>query len=678
MSERPNRTHRPSASHHPGRRLALLASLLATALLMLPGVALAWSQAGADGEGTYRGPASGPEDPGLRWFSDVSDETTDDAPDGFTFPSGSLPIIGSDGTLVRRAEADGQSVGDGNRHLVGIDAADGSFTWNIAFAQGGCNPAVDSQGRAWAVFVDGQDGDEILQSFDTATGERTEGTQLDPLSDTAPGVLRWCQDTSLHIGGSGTNERAILYDGRGSITGGSPGILAIDVSGSAAAPAWVIDPDDAPFGRVMRDTSQDRVGAMTDDSLYVPTVSDGALSLTEISLATGDVTNSVEVPVYDNDGEQTAVEAAFATSVLIDGSTAVVSYRSGTGALSGVNLNTFEVAWTRLFDDTQFQANGPAALALSNGNVVSSSGAAPDRLYAHDLATGVETSWSGTLGVRNGNQPRQYLTDADGTMFVNMPGPEGGRLDRSVVALSPTGAQLWRFNRAGLLDATGLTDDVDGLNNELQLGAIDADGTLYLHRDEQLIAIDGSGGLAIADQCQLPFDDVSITSTHGANICRLVELEVTGGTTATTYSPTQDVTRAQMATFLTRALGLPAGSGEQFPDVDPSSVHADNILAIRDAGITQGRADGTYDPGGTVTRAEMASFLARAAELDGVDGTGFTDVDPGSVHTPNIYAVRDAEITTGVTATTYNPDGSVRRDQMASFLIRMIDFINES
>jgi len=177
------------------------------------------------------------------------------------------------------------------------------------------------------------------------------------------------------------------------------------------------------------------------------------------------------------------------------------------------------------------------------------------------------------------------------------------------------------------------------------------------------------------------FTDVSSPSVHAGNIARLVAAGVTGGTSATTYEPFGDVTRAQMASFLARARNLAPiwdPGVDAFPDVDPNSVHAGNINAIRAAGITQGRADGTYGPGGTVVRAEMASFITRAAGLDPVvGGTGFTDVVPNSVHAPSIYAVRDAEITTGTTASTFEPAGNVRRDQMASFLVRMIDHLEE-
>ena len=662
-----------------GRGVALVTAVATAAVLALPAAANAWPQVGADGGNTHQATTAGPADPGFKWISDVSEDTGEAAPDGFSFPDTPI-VVGSDGILMRRADADGQNVGQGNRHIVGIDPADGSLSWNIPFARGGCDPALDSDGNAWAVFVDGADGDDILQRFDAATGERVAGSEIDPVSEVDPGVLRWCEGTSLHIGGAGSNERAILFDGRGAIGVGSPGILAIDVSGDTATEGWVIDPDDAPFGRVMRNSGQQRIGAMTDAHLYVPTVTGDDLQLTKIALADGNVEGSVTIPVFDND-EEPAEDASgvVEATVMIHGSTAVVTYRGGTNgataALTGVNLDTFAAAWTRQLTDEPGTQRGARVLARSGDNVISGTGTSPETIYAHDIATGEPTSWSRNVGTLRSQEYGQHLTDSQGTIYINTTGPEVGPGDRSVAAILASGTQQWRFNRVGLLDASGL--DSEDLNEQFRIGAIDADGTLYLHRDEQIIAIDNSGGLSIEDQCQLPFDDVSATSVHAANICRLVELEVTGGTTPTTYSPNQQVTRAQMATFLTRALSLPAGTGEQFPDVDPSSVHARNILSIRDAGITQGRADGTYDPNGTVTRAEMASFLARAAGLEGVDGTGFNDVDPNNVHTPNIYAVRDAEITTGTSATTYNPDGNVRRDQMASFLIRMIDFINE-
>lgn len=84
------------------------------------------------------------------------------------------------------------------------------------------------------------------------------------------------------------------------------------------------------------------------------------------------------------------------------------------------------------------------------------------------------------------------------------------------------------------------------------------------------------------------------------------------------FCPDATVTREQMAAFLTRALDLPTASGNRFTD-DNDSLFEDEIEAIAQAGITAGcnpPANTKYCPGSVVTRAQMASFLVRALDLD--------------------------------------------------------------
>ena len=136
--------------------------------------------------------------------------------------------------------------------------------------------------------------------------------------------------------------------------------------------------------------------------------------------------------------------------------------------------------------------------------------------------------------------------------------------------------------------------------------------------------------------------------------------------------PDAAVTRAQMASFLARALDLPTATGNQFTDV--SGTHVANINAIAEAGITLGcTADGTmFCPDDLVTRSQMASLLARSLNLDPIAGDRFDDVT--GVHEPNINAIADAGITLGCYAngTLYCPDEAVTRGQMAAFLHRAL------
>jgi hypothetical protein len=146
---------------------------------------------------------------------------------------------------------------------------------------------------------------------------------------------------------------------------------------------------------------------------------------------------------------------------------------------------------------------------------------------------------------------------------------------------------------------------------------------------------------------------------------------ITKGCRALRYCPKDPVTRAQMATFLVRALDLPAASKDYFGD-DESSSHEDNINRVASAGITSGCAVGRYCPASIVSRAQMASFLARAFSLTATSTDYFTD-DESSSHEANINKVAGAGITTGCSPTTYCPAANVTRGQMAAFLHRALE-----
>jgi peptidoglycan LD-endopeptidase LytH len=173
------------------------------------------------------------------------------------------------------------------------------------------------------------------------------------------------------------------------------------------------------------------------------------------------------------------------------------------------------------------------------------------------------------------------------------------------------------------------------------------------------------------------FHDVDPVSTHGRAIERLHAAGVTRGCGPYRYCPDASVTRAQMASFLQRALGLPPGPTDGFRDVSPSSPHAAAIGSLRAAGITLGcTADGrSYCPNETVRRDQMASFLQRALELPPGREDRFRDVDPRSTHAAAIGAVDAAGITRGcdTSGLRYCPTARVSRAQMASFVARTMD-----
>jgi SpoIID/LytB domain protein len=144
---------------------------------------------------------------------------------------------------------------------------------------------------------------------------------------------------------------------------------------------------------------------------------------------------------------------------------------------------------------------------------------------------------------------------------------------------------------------------------------------------------------------------------------------ITTGVTPTSFAPGRAVTRGQMASFLDRTFALPAGEPGRFTDVT-GGVHAAAIEAIAAAGITQGCTATSFCPDAPVTRDQMASFLARALGLPERTPGSFADVPSGSVHARNIEAIAHAGITTGCTEGRYCPAAPVSRAQMATFLYR--------
>ena len=162
------------------------------------------------------------------------------------------------------------------------------------------------------------------------------------------------------------------------------------------------------------------------------------------------------------------------------------------------------------------------------------------------------------------------------------------------------------------------------------------------------------------------------SNLHEVNIEVIAVPGITNGCGGAKYCPGQAVTRAEMASFLARMLQLPATSLDFFSD-DTGNLHEANINRSAAASITNGCAFGLYCPNDSVTRAQMASFLTRALKLPAATKDYFTD-DNGNFHEANINSVAAAGITLGCNAsgTMYCPDAPVLRDQMASFLARSL------
>ena len=167
--------------------------------------------------------------------------------------------------------------------------------------------------------------------------------------------------------------------------------------------------------------------------------------------------------------------------------------------------------------------------------------------------------------------------------------------------------------------------------------------------------------------------DVPVGSIHRDNVVALDRAGIIGGYQDNTYRPANDLTRGQMATIVGRAKGLPAvAPGRRFRDVDAATPHAGAIGAVSAAGIVGGFRDGTFRPGEPVTRGQMATFLARSLDLD-ERRPRFADVPASHPHAGSIGAIQEAGITNGGADGRYQPAAPLRRDQAASLIARAFD-----
>jgi S-layer homology domain len=165
------------------------------------------------------------------------------------------------------------------------------------------------------------------------------------------------------------------------------------------------------------------------------------------------------------------------------------------------------------------------------------------------------------------------------------------------------------------------------------------------------------------------FSDVD-DSPFRTSILWLLETGITGGCGEGRFCPTAPVTREQMASFLARALELPASSTDEFDD-DATSGHQRDINRLAASGITGGCGERAFCPRKAVTRDQMASFLSRALGLPRSEVDRFID-DAGNIHEGAINSLAASRITGGCSTDRFCPSATITRGQMAAFLHRAL------
>ncbi|CAM4158749.1 S-layer homology domain-containing protein [Bacillus manliponensis] len=175
-----------------------------------------------------------------------------------------------------------------------------------------------------------------------------------------------------------------------------------------------------------------------------------------------------------------------------------------------------------------------------------------------------------------------------------------------------------------------------------------------------------------AEAASKQFSDVSVDHMFHDEIISLADLGVIAGFPDGSFQPEAPVTREQAAILIANALDLDLENldNPNFSDVSETHMFYKQIAAVQNNGIMNGYGGGKFGPSNTLTRAEVASILTRAYNLTEQKNTPFTDVPATEWFAGSVGALYTNEITSGTSETTFSPKGTVTRGQMAAFLYR--------
>lgn len=172
-----------------------------------------------------------------------------------------------------------------------------------------------------------------------------------------------------------------------------------------------------------------------------------------------------------------------------------------------------------------------------------------------------------------------------------------------------------------------------------------------------------------------PFLDVADGAYYADAVLWAVKNGITGGTSATTFSPDAPCTRAQAVTFLWRAAGSPAPSSTEMPfaDVPADAYYYNAVLWAVENGITGGTSENTFSPDTNCSRGQIVAFLWRSKQSPKVAAENpFMDVNAADYYHDAVLWAAENGITGGTGANAFSPDAPCTRAQIVTFLYRAL------
>ena len=167
------------------------------------------------------------------------------------------------------------------------------------------------------------------------------------------------------------------------------------------------------------------------------------------------------------------------------------------------------------------------------------------------------------------------------------------------------------------------------------------------------------------------FADVPANAYFADAVKWAVDKGITNGLSDTMFGPYESCTRAQIVTFLWRAAGSPEPkTASSFTDVPASAYYAKAVAWAIENGITNGMTETMFAPNATCTRGQSVTFLYRALKGTASGSTNFTDVKPDAFYADAVNWAVASGVTNGTSAMTFSPNADCTRAEIVTFLYR--------
>lgn len=263
----------------------------------------------------------------------------------------------------------------------------------------------------------------------------------------------------------------------------------------------------------------------------------------------------------------------------------------------------------------------------------------------------------------------------------------GAQIAAAVGLESVAGVAITGNNPSGTVAEVTITGTLNGLDTTIVRSGRSFRSALGMR--SIWYSINGGSGIIPTDTpCHEPVPTAGLTDvdpggTHGADIDCMVYFGIMPPVSAGVFNPLGAISRWEMAQFLiTEAaligVNIPTPVDQGFTDISglPAEV-IDDINSLRSLGITTGVSESEFDPSGTIPRWQMALFLTRLHASAGyTPPAGFSDfLDLGGLSTEAVSSIQtlvELGVTNGTSATEFSPYSNVTREQMASFLARLL------